>query len=867
MHGGRVIKTLARSLILVLIVAMTSQVVLAFPEEEITGITDGPPFSFSFTDTATSFLLKDNRTMLVTYGQVLRLVDMGFYELYAEQPFDLSTDDNEDNDSPFNGAVYLKTTDEAMITQERGHLIIYKLGSLADEPTDITIAEGDSLGPIAVNNSETEAYIGDNTADSVIVVDLATLTVTSKIVVTLQPPQQQSFDFTKAVFVPTTNSVYFSTDKGGVVAVQSGSTVATVINVGLADSDRLTGIAKTPGDAYLYTANSSKIESNKINTSSTSTITDIDVTPNTAPNDVIVTDVKNPNSTYAYVAGGNGVSVIDPSNVVLTLGSKAQNHEPITTSAAPKKLVASTDGYVYMSLATNEVGIISENPWITIVDVVYSGGGSSLGAGETVTITFRSNKDGTYELRSGGGVDASGTLLVDDGGNASGSVTADTDTSVTIPYDTNKNAFDEGDNEVFVFVTDANSNLGRRGTIVNVDTPPDVVTLQSTGFGNGRVYVTFNLLTASDMDHYNIYVDTDPDAVLTKVEVAAVYSQPDSGTTITAEVTGLTNGVTYYLAVEGVDQGGNVSPSRGYLLPSGERASAIPQRTVGPAGFSGESGCALSASNNSKGSYVGTLILLFTVLTIIFVSKIIAESAGRGASDTWFGGRDRPMKKWPGSKTRSFICLILMVVVLLIAQAANAQWVERRPSPQWWSFEAKTGFWLPQSSNIKRFFGPCCNIITRLQGGLLIHGKYGIEQGVGFMIKGGDAIGINNGEPSSDRFSFLTIPMETNFAYRMDYWDGKYVVPYIKVGVDYVFYRENTKGDVTKGLKWGAHGVAGLQLPLAQFFDEVATADAEYGLNDMCFTFEAQYQWINDFGGSGLDLSGWLFSIGVLFLF
>jgi hypothetical protein len=109
--------------------------------------------------------------------------------------------------------------------------------------------------------------------------------------------------------------------------------------------------------------------------------------------------------------------------------------------------------------------------------------------------------------------------------------------------------------------------------------------------------------------------------------------------------------------------------------------------------------------------------------------------------------------------------------------------------------------------------------------------------------------------------------METNFAYRMDYWDGKYVVPYIKVGVDYVFYRENTKGDVTKGLKWGAHGVAGLQLPLAQFFDEVAMADAEYGLNDMSFTFEAQYQWIDDFGGNGLDLSGWLFSIGVLFTF
>ena len=157
--------------------------------------------------------------------------------------------------------------------------------------------------------------------------------------------------------------------------------------------------------------------------------------------------------------------------------------------------------------------------------------------------------------------------------------------------------------------------------------------------------------------------------------------------------------------------------------------------------------------------------------------------------------------------------------------------------------------------------------MTRVQGGLLVDGKYGAELGVGFMIKDGNAIGMQTGEQSFDRFSFFLLPIETNFVWRLDYWDWRYIVPYFKTGIDYVYFRENVRGAVTEGVKYGAHGVAGISLPLIEYSDDVMALDKQYGLNDIHFTMEAQYQWINDFGGGGLDLSGWVFSAGFLFAF
>ncbi len=110
--------------------------------------------------------------------------------------------------------------------------------------------------------------------------------------------------------------------------------------------------------------------------------------------------------------------------------------------------------------------------------------------------------------------------------------------------------------------------------------------------------------------------------------------------------------------------------------------------------------------------------------------------------------------------------------------------------------------------------------------------------------------------------------METNFAWRLNYWTWDYIVPYVKVGLDYVYFRENSSGNKTQGVKLGYHGAGGMQINMKIIGpDAIKSMDADFGINNMFVTLEAQYQMIDNFGGQGLDLSGPLFSIGFLFEF
>jgi hypothetical protein len=227
------------------------------------------------------------------------------------------------------------------------------------------------------------------------------------------------------------------------------------------------------------------------------------------------------------------------------------------------------------------------------------------------------------------------------------------------------------------------------------------------------------------------------------------------------------------------------------------------------------------------------------------------------------------------------IPIVVLAVVLLSGARALAQEqpiVEksvsshdsaRRPSPQMWEVELKTGFWMPQNSVLNQVFTPCCNMITRLQGGFLYKGRYGIGGGVGFLYKTANALGTgaHEGEQSSDRFSFILIPFETNFTFRAQFPQIKYVIPYARAGLDYVYFREGIHGSSTKGFKYGMHGTGGVQIDIGSIADVAFSSDEDFGINDFYLTLEGQYQWINNFGGGGLDLSGPVCSIGLLFEF
>ena len=375
--------------------------------------------------------------------------------------------------------------------------------------------------------------------------------------------------------------------------------------------------------------------------------------------------------------------------------------------------------------------------------------------------------------------------------------------------------------------------------------------MRSAGFGNTRIYVNFDRLTESDMASYNVYVSTDRDEVLSMTDPTATVSQASSGSTMTAEVGGLVNGTTYFIAMEGVDEGGNTSENRTNKFADGTVATGLPEATVGPAGLLGEKGCALVPGEGLPSMLIFALaapLALILVVRIRRARRILIFLVVASALLTVSAGE---LSAQEGAVTESEV-------------AATGL---RAESPQLGFLEVGVGFWIPKSGVLDSFFGKCCNVMPKIQGGVLFQKRYGAELGVGFLYKSGAAVGQTSGQKSQDRFNFILVPIETNFAWRADYFTWRALVPYLKVGGDYVYFREGESGGSIQGWKFGVHGEGGIQINLGEIADVRQSLDGDFGINDFFMTLGARYQWINSFGKKGLDLSGPVFSLSFLFEF
>jgi hypothetical protein len=206
-------------------------------------------------------------------------------------------------------------------------------------------------------------------------------------------------------------------------------------------------------------------------------------------------------------------------------------------------------------------------------------------------------------------------------------------------------------------------------------------------------------------------------------------------------------------------------------------------------------------------------------------------------------------------------CLIVSFLSVPISRNLEAEY-----SPQWWTTELRGGFWMPMGSVMKQFFDPCCHLGGSISQGFLYDSKYGFEVGIGFLSENGTAVGAVSGTASADRFNLFLLPVETTLAFRADFLEDQVLVPFVKIGADYVYFRENLKGEITDGMKYGLHFAGGLQILLDGIDkDTKATMEQDWGINDVYFTLEGRYNWLNDFGGKGLDLSSLVFSFGLLF--
>jgi len=549
----------------------------------------------------------------------------------------------------------------------------------------------------------------------------------------------------------------------------------------------------------------------------------------------------------AYASGENGLTILDADDPSSTSDTEkildandavdTGTEDPITLSSTPGALIrTSADaGYLFSLNEDTSISVLTENPWI------YSISASSTtvnATSSTFTITYSSDIAGTVEIYANSSPDKSdGTELI----AAATLSTADTATT-TASIDINsfaRSTFIEGKNKIYVFVTDANSQLGHTATLVTVDRPPEPVTISSASFGNNKAYINFIPSTDEDMKSYDLYAQaasnqttpTCPGSLSFASGVATSGSVLHSGcgtTLCEVAIASLSNGTAYCVAVRAVDLGGQSSDLATFST------AITPELTVGPAGFFGENSCSLNP--NSEKNYSAYLFIVMTIL-ILFIYRFKMRS--------------------------SFIVTALVFSLLLMPNTAQAE----EASPQNWSLEFKGSFWVPTDSEMKGFINTCCHFAGEVEFGWLLKNRYNFTITTGVGYETGSAVGVTSGASSGDSFSFMTFPLRFDFIYRFDFKEDQFLLPYVRTGFDTIFFRENTDGNTIQNIKYGLHAGAGLGFLLDRIEGLGHQLENEMGVNDVYFVIEARYAFINNFSSSGIDLSGIYSYVGFLFEF
>lgn len=794
----------------------------------------------------------DNQSLYIAYANTFKIFDTGTFALAATQPYAISADTTK-YPGNYAGIIYFSSANMIYLPMDNGIVLKFDLANVSAAPTIITLASGKKLGNGVADTVGGDAfYVINSTDTSVVKYKISTAAITAIPVlpavsaagfsVTPQLNQiifsPQSSESASEVYITSTTNMLFYFNQGSL------SPVLTLINPNLNLTDVLQGVSPMPAKNYVYVADYTANTFAQVQTSNHAVIgTPTSLTPNNNPNWLLITNVTNPTGVYGYVAGVQGVSIFDTSNNdIFDVGVTSVDNEPLPVSGIGPVL-ASTDGYVYISASSGNIGVLSDNPYVTVNSKTYSSGGSSLGVGGTVTINFKADETGTYVMRSGGNVSGNGTVLADNSGNSSGTVAvAGTAQDVVVPYNANASAFQEGANSVYFFVTDSASNVGRRATTVTVDTPPLAVTVVGSSFGNTRAYINFNRLTANDINHYNVYTDTDPVVVTTKSIASATVTQ-GSDATLTGTVSELTNGILYYMAIEGVDNAGNVGP-RTSTFGGGALITSTPQFTVGPAGYTGETGCGLVEGAHRPISAILSALAVIVALGVAWL--------------------------WRRSRRRT----VVIALAMLTTSSVVAQDILMNPPSEptlapikkyGWYLDGRASLWQPTSPTTKLFIPSFYNWQGYISGGFLFHEQIGAEVGVGIFYKTGAALSAGSAIPSQDKFRILTIPITIGGAYRFMYSRKMPVVPYVRGGFEMDYFRENDSGATIQGLKKGLYGGLGLQVPVSKWLD--ALDMEKHRDTQVYWIFEGLYKWMNDFGGRGLNLSGALYSTGFMVTF
>ena len=282
----------------------------------------------------------------------------------------------------------------------------------------------------------------------------------------------------------------------------------------------------------------------------------------------------------------------------------------IGTSGLVDLAVPADSTEVVFSVATDgSLLVVHDRPVLTELSVDPS----TVLDGESFTVSFGAAVAGSWDLRVAGDEDASsGTSL------ASGDLEADVSASADLIA---SDLPAEGDNRLFLFLDDG-IQVGWDSVVVTLDTPPDGVETPVVGIGDERLYISWTTSDETDIATYALYLsesEFDEDSLPTysltdssgdTTEFPVDITAEAASTTQSYTLDGLTNDVTYFIALRATDDGGLVGPLSAVV-------SGAPAATCGAAECAGDPGCSCSQLVVTESSRRGATLLLFVLLFLV----------------------------------------------------------------------------------------------------------------------------------------------------------------------------------------------------------------------------------------------------------
>ncbi|MFH1018308.1 MAG: hypothetical protein V1798_09025 [Pseudomonadota bacterium] len=584
-------------------------------------------------------------------------------------------------------------------------------------------------------------------------------------------------------------------------------------------------VTGTTGAQYAFAVNSvTNGEVWIVNTPSTGTafLQDADLTTTatdpivvgTNPTTAVLTQVNRAGAnatgtgTYLFVAnnGDSTVSVVDTINI----GSSTIAVTPIPTPIAgvanvpPRGMAASSvdEGYVY---AANQAGsaltVITDQPWVTIVSAPTGPVDEN-----PFDVQIKSSSDGTVTVAkyTGKTTDAvattAGTTL------ASGPITADTDTTFTIPTD----GLAAGANTIVFFVQNG-TLLGRAAISVTKDVAPSTPGNFRVRFGNQRIIASWDGVSAANLSHYLVYFGTSDafEGVAGLTSPARVEATAGTHHVIQP----VPNGTTVFVQVTAVSQTGKESDPT-------ETLSETAEETIGLLGVTGErGGCASTGFGWAACALVALLLRRRRQVELLLLSLLFVAGQARAESTM--------AKTEPSAVPRT-------------------------------STEFRVGWWIPSDSRVKSFLGKGGNETYLVRFGVLV-GPVDVGLETGLLHESAAMLGVTSGKTSGDSTKLTQVPIEFSLQLPLRLGARPILVPFARVGYDLMYFDISEPDQSESGAKQLVALTGGLRFNMERF---VVGNDLEDLMGIDHFFLEAVVTYRHQFT-RGIDFGGWMIAPGL----